>query len=238
MTKVLDHGFVEIDNISHGEREGHSLYEPLEGLDLSVVNGARVSFGKRSDALTAADRGLIRALVRDHHGTPFEHGSISWRVRAPIFVMREWHRHRTASISEASARYTPVPSLFYTPAREAMRSQIGKSNAYTFEQMADDEAAVWRGRMYAQNAAAFKLYEDMLEGRVAKEIARSVLPVSMYSEMIWTCSVRNLMGFLQLRNAAPALYEIRVFAEAIEAAWVEAMPVTAAAFVEFGRVKP
>lgn len=235
--EVLDHGYVEIDNISHSEIEGASPWDAREGLDLSVVNGARVSFMKRSSKLTDADRGLIRSLLRDKHSTPFEHGAISWRVRAPILVMREWHRHRTASISEASARYTPVPNLFYTPATSAMRVQIGKANAYTFEPMDVDLADSWRARMSAQNRAAFALYQDMLaaDPPVAKEVARSVLPVSMYSEMLWTCNVRNLMGFLLLRNAAPAQYEIRMYAEAMESLWSEVMPVTAAAFHEFGR---
>lgn len=235
---VLDKGFVEIDNVSHSEAEDWSPWEPREGLDLSVVNGARVSFLKRSHKLTDADRGVIRAMLRDHHGSPFEHGSITWRVKAPVLVMREWHRHRTASISEASARYTVVPHEFYVPAVEDMRSQVGKANAYTFEPMDGESAEYWRARMQAAGEAAFAEYQAMIDSGVAKEVARSVLPVSMYSEMLWTCNMRNLMGFLELRNAAPAQREIRFYAQAMESLWETVMPVTAAAFREFGRVKP
>lgn len=234
---VLDHGFVELENVSHGERESASPHEPMEAMDLAVANAARVSFMKRSDKLTDADRGLIRALLRDKHATPFEHPSMSWRANVPVFALREWHRHRTASISEASARYTEVPDLFYVPAAEHMRTQIGKANAYTFEQMPVLQADRWRSLMEMQNREAFALYHEMIDGGVAKEVARTVLPVSMYSEMIWTVNARNLMGFLTLRNAAPAQLEIRLYAEAMEAMFAKVMPVTHAAYVEFGHEK-
>lgn len=236
---VLDHGFVELVNCSPGHpaasfRAGFTYI----AMDISVADSARVSFAKHVVAMSPAEVGLIRALMRDHHGTPFEHQTLTFLVRCPLFVMREWHRHRTASISEASARYTEVPNLFYVPAVEDMRVQIGKANAYTFEPMDVGMAEVMRRSMHNQNAEAFDLYEHMIAKGVAKEIARSVLPVAMYSEMKWTVNARNLMGFLALRNAAPAQREIRYYAEAMEAIFAQVMPVTAAAFVEFGRVKP
>lgn len=232
---LFDHGFVSLVERSPWRGE-----DDLTAMDLSVANCARISFMARSGELGAPERGLIRSLMRDHHGTPFEHQTFTFWVRAPIFVFREWHRHRTASISEASARYKPVPNLFYVPDAVDMRVQVGKANAYTFEPMDPLEADRWRMLMRAQNENAFALYERMLDADppVAKEVARTVLPVSMYSEMLWTVNARNLMGFLALRNAAPAQREIRMYAEAMEAMFARVMPVTAAAFVEFGRVKP
>lgn len=245
-TDVLDHGFVEIVNVSHQDRQTTALERihgvptnmVREAMDLAVVNAARVSFGSSSEYMESRDVGLIRRLMKDHHGTPFEHPQISWRVRAPILALREWHRHRTASISEISARYVEVVEEFYVPAPEDMRTQVGKAADYTFESMADGDTAYYRQMMRDTNENAFRVYKTMVDDGVAKEIARSVLPVATYSEMIWTCNVRNLMSFLSLRNAPNAQREIRFYAEAMEAMWAEVMPVTAAAFVEYGRVKP
>lgn len=235
--EVLDHGYVELENWSHHRRPEWNA-ETFQAMDLSVANGARVSFGKRVGAMSPAEVGLIRSLMKDHHGSPFEHASFTFRVRCPLFVMREWHRHRTASISEASARYTIVPDLFYVPGVEDMRMQVGKANAYTFEPMEAADAEHFRREMRGQNQMAFELYQRLLEKSVAKEVARTVLPVSMYSEMLWTVNARNLMGFLQLRNAEPAQREIRAYAEIMEAMFAIVMPTTAAAFSEYGRVKP
>lgn len=224
--EVLDLGFVELVN-----------YSPADA-DLMVANAARVSFNAWSDEMGEAEHGLVNFLMRDHHGTPFEHNLFTWRVKAPIFVFREWHRHRTASISEWSARYSQMKAEFYVPAAEDMRTQVGKPGAYRFEQMDTAEALVSRAAMWNQNVAAFELYTTLLQGGVAKEVARTVLPVSTYSQMIWSLNARNLMGFLQLRNSPHAQLEIRRYAEAMESIWAEVMPRTAEVFVEHGRVKP
>lgn len=223
---VLDHGFVELVN--------HSPHDA----DLMVANAARVSFNAWADEMGDAEHGLVNFLMRDHHGTPFEHNLFTWRVKAPIFVFREWHRHRTGSISEWSARYSQLAPEFYVPAVEDMRHQVGKPGSYTFEPLDPAEADGWRDMMTTQNDDAFNLYTDMLTEGVAKEVARTILPVATYTQMLWSVNARNLMGFLQLRNSPHAQLEIRRFAEAMETIWSEVMPRTAECFAEHGRVKP
>lgn len=223
---VLDHGRVELVH-----------WGPTQ-LDLTFANAARVSLLARKDEMDGASAGLVNALMRDHHGTPFEHGLISFRVKLPIFVEREWVRHRTASTSEWSARYAQLKPEFYVPAITDMRVQIGKAMSYTYGPMEADTALTYAEMMRAQNEAAFGLYGGMIEAGVAKEIARTVLPVSTYTEKVWSVNPRNLLGFLTLRNAPQAQLEIRRYAEAIESICDEIMPVTMEAFRRHGRVKP
>src|SRR5437879_10740227 len=125
--RVLDHGFVRLDGAM--------------ATDLSVVNAARVSFARRKDEMDAADEGLIRFLMRDRHGTPFEHNSFRFHIRAPIFVAREWFRHRVGSFNEFSMRYAKATEDFYVPEPEDVRRQVGKQGASSFEPV-DDELAV------------------------------------------------------------------------------------------------
>lgn len=224
--EVLDHGFVELVN-----------YSPADA-DLMVANAARVSFNAWSEEFGKAESGLVNFLMRDHHGTPFEHNLFTWRVKAPIFVFREWHRHRTASISEWSARYSQMEPEFYVPALEDVRSQVGKPGAYRFEALPEGPAESWRRIIERRCQGAFEDYEFMLANGVAKEVARVVLPVGTYSQMLWSVNARNLMGFLQLRNSSFAQLEIRRYAEAMEGIWAEVMPRTAEVFREHGRVKP
>jgi len=219
--------------------------------DLMVVNAARVSFRKRSDwaaeledgtggILEEADEKVLRFLLKNKHGTPFEHTHFLFHIRAPIFVFREWHRHRIGvSINEESARYVPLKPDFYFPDNAHCRRQVGKPGHYTFEQMKPDTAErVVRRSMGRAYFVAYATYEDLLANGVAKEIARAVLPVGIYSQMYWTCNARSLMNFLGLRNAPTALMEIRDYAQAMESIFAEKMPVTCSAFVDNGRVAP
>lgn len=212
--------------------------------DLDVVNAARVSFAKRSEELQAGDEKLIRFLLNNRHGTPFEHGYFQFHVEAPLFVFREWHRHRVGhSYNEMSARYVEIPEEFYDP--EAIRAQHGKPGAYTFREL-DSTASygtrlkIWWARvsMRRQNKRAFKVYRRLLKSGVAKEQARAVLPVAMHSQMIWSCNPRSLMHFLSLRNAPYAMKEIRDLAAQAEAAFKEIMPITAQAFIDNERTAP
>jgi thymidylate synthase (FAD) len=161
-------------------------------------------------------------------------------IRAPIFVFREWHRHRIGvSINEESARYTPLADDFYVPDRDAVREQHGRPGAYTFERVEDDGKAGDVQRVVeSQYRQAYAAYEWMMNEGIAKEIARAVLPVGIYSQMIWSCNARSLMNFLSLRNAPTALREIRVYAEAMESVFATIMPVTHDAFVSGGRLAP
>jgi thymidylate synthase (FAD) len=206
--------------------------------DLSVVNGARVSFARRKEELDESDEGLIRFLMRDRHGTPFEHNSFRFHVRAPIFVAREWMRHRVGSFNEFSLRYAKATDDFYVPEAEDVRSQVGKPGAYSFEPVSDEVAEETREKLQAVYETAYQTYQELVELGVAREIARCVLPVGSYTEFYWTVNARSLMNFLSLRNAETAQREIRRYAEACERFLERLMPVTHAAFVAAGRVAP
>jgi thymidylate synthase (FAD) len=206
--------------------------------DLSVVNAARVSFGTRKDAMDERDEGLIGFLMRERHGTPFEHNAFRFHVRCPIFVMREWIRHRVGSFNELSGRYAKINEAFYVPALEDVRTQVGKPGAYTFESVPMELAEKTRGTIEESYRAAYAAYESMLADGVAKEVARSVLPVGIMTEFFWTLNARSLMNFLSLRNQEHAQREIRRYAEAVEALFETQMPVTHRHFVEHGRKAP
>ena len=221
---VLDHGFVRLDDAMAS--------------DLSVVNSARVSFGRRKEEMDESDEGLIRFLMRDRHGTPFEHNAFRFHIRAPIFVVREWMRHRVGSFNEFSMRYAKATSDFYVPEADDVRSQVGKPGAYSFEPVDAELAEQTREELRAVYEQAFETYERLVELGVARELARSVMPVGAYTEFYWTVNARALMNFVSLRAAETAQREIRRYAEAVEIFLAEKMPVTHAAFVAAGRVAP
>jgi thymidylate synthase (FAD) len=221
---VLDHGFVRLDDAMAS--------------DLSVVNSARVSFGRRKEEMDESDEGLVRFLMRDRHGTPFEHNAFRFHIRAPIFVVREWMRHRVGSFNEFSMRYAKATSDFYVPEADDVRSQVGKPGAYSFEPVEAGLAEQTREELQAVYDQAFETYERLVEAGVARELARSVMPVGAYTEFYWTVNARALMNFVSLRAAETAQREIRRYAEAVEVFLAEKMPVTHAAFVAAGRVAP
>jgi len=206
--------------------------------DLSVVNGARVSFARRKAEMDDSDAGLIRFLMRDRHGTPFEHNAFRFHIRCPIFVAREWFRHRVGSFNEFSMRYARATDDFYIPEPEDVRSQVGKPGAYSFEPVADELAEATREELRAVYETAFATYERLVEQGVARELARAVLPVGAYTEFFWTVNARSLMNFVSLRAAETAQREIRRYAEAVESFLAERMPITYEAFVANGRVAP
>jgi thymidylate synthase (FAD) len=221
---VLDHGFVRLDAAMAD--------------DLSVVNAARVSFARHKDAMDASDEGLIRFLMRERHGTPFEHNSFRFHIRCPIFVAREWFRHRIGSFNEFSMRYAKATDDFYVPAPEDVRSQVGKPGAYTFETVEPELAESTRETLESVYRTAYAAYEDLVEAGIAREIARCVLPVGAYTEFFWTVNARALMNFVSLRAADTAQREIRRYAEAVESFLAERMPVTYEAFVANDRTSP
>jgi thymidylate synthase (FAD) len=221
---VLDHGFVRLDDAMAD--------------DLSVVNGARVSFARRKEEMDESDEGLIRFLMRDRHGTPFEHNSFRFHIRCPIFVAREWMRHRVGSFNEFSLRYARATDDFYLPEPEDVRSQVGKPGAYSFEPVSEEIAETTREKLQAVYEAAYLTYEQLVELGVARGLARCALPVGAYTEFYWTVNARSLMNFLSLRNAETAQREIRRYAAACEQFLEQKMPVTYAAFVASGRVAP
>jgi thymidylate synthase (FAD) len=221
--QVLDHGFVRLDDCMAS--------------DLSVVNAARVSFAQRSEEMSDRDAGLIRFLMREKHASPFEHSVFRFHVKCPIFVAREWMRHRN-SYNEWSARYSQLEPEFYVPEPEDVRTQVGKPGAYSFEPVDAELAEATREAQREAYAHAYRAYEGLLERGVAKELARNVLPVGIYTMFYWTVNARSLMNFISLRNSETAQREIRRFAEAVESLFAERMPITHAAFAAMDRRAP
>jgi thymidylate synthase (FAD) len=221
---VLDHGFVRLDDAMAS--------------DLSVVNAARVSFARRKETMDESDEGLIRFLMREQHATPFEHSVFRFHVRAPIFVVREWVRHRWSSFNEFSMRYAKATEDFYVPDPEDVRTQVGKPGSYSFEPVDAEVAETAREELRAVYDAAFSAYERLMDLGVARELARLVMPVGAYTEFYWTVNARSLMNFISLRAAETAQREIRSYADACERFFAEHMPVTHAAFVSLDRIAP
>src|SRR2546425_11837079 len=145
--RVLDHGFVRLDGSMAS--------------DLSVVNGARVSFARRKEDMDESDEGLIRFLMRDRHGTPFEHNSFRFHIRCPIFVAREWMRHRVGSFNEFSLRYAKATDDFYVPDLDDVRTQVGKPGAYSFDPVEPEVAEQTREELRTVYDAAFAAYERL-----------------------------------------------------------------------------
>jgi thymidylate synthase (FAD) len=170
--------------------------------------------------------------------TPFEHNAFRFHVRAPLFVAREWFRHRVGSFNEFSMRYAKASDEFYVPAREDVRSQVGKPGAYSFEPVEPELAEQTREELQAVYEAAYETYNRLVEQGVARELARLVMPMGAYTEFYWTVNARSLMNFVSLRAAETAQREIRRYAEACERFLAEEMPVTHSAFVDNGRVAP
>jgi thymidylate synthase (FAD) len=221
---VLDHGHV-------------GLYRS-QADDLSVVNSARISFDTRHEQIEEGDDKLINYLMKNRHGTPFEHNSFTFDVKAPIFVFREWHRHRIASINEMSARYTELPGEWYIPEPENVRTRVGKPGHYTYEPMHKEFAQHFLNRLQKTCKASYDLYRAALFDGIAPEQARLFLHVNHYSHMFWTVNARSIMNFLNLRNAPTAQWEIKQFAMVIEEFFAMKMPLTYKAFLDNERVAP
>jgi thymidylate synthase (FAD) len=221
---VLDHGFVRLDAAMAD--------------DLSVVNAARVSFARRKLDMDESDVGLVKFLMRDRHGTPFEHNAFRFHIRTPIFVAREWFRHRIGSFNEFSMRYARATDEFYVPEAADVRSQVGKPGAYSFEPVEPELAEHTRAELQRVYETAYATYEALVEAGVARELARAVLPVGAYTEFYWTVNARSLMNFVSLRAAETAQREIRRYADACEQLFATRMPVTHAAFVANERRAP
>lgn len=218
--------------------------------DADVVFAARVSTaGEQSldDVHADAERsaGLINYLMRDRHGSPFEHNSMTFFVRAPIFVWREHMRHRIASYNEESGRYRQLEPVFYVPGHDRPLLQVGKAGAYEFLPGTEEQYALVDAEVRESCRAAYAAYQRMLDAGVAREVARMVLPVTIYSSAYVTLNARSLMNFLSLRRKVEGSHfpsfpqrEIEMVAERYEDEWQRLMPITHAAFVANGRVAP
>jgi thymidylate synthase (FAD) len=218
--------------------------------DSDVLFAARVStLGEQTlddlDADASRSAGLIRYLMRERHGSPFEHNSMTFYVQAPIFVFREFMRHRIASYNEESGRYRELRPVFYVPSAERKLVQEGKPGHYVFVDGTEQQHQTVVEQTKQACAASYQAYRAMLAAGVAREVARGVLPVATYSSMYVTMNARSLMNFLSLRtkregSAYPSYpqREIEMVAEQMEQLWAPLMPVTHAAFEASGRVSP
>lgn len=223
--------------------------------DSDVLFAARVStMGEQTleGAQATADgsqptkgAGLINYLMRDRHGSPFEHNSMTFYVQAPIFVFREFMRHRMASYNEESGRYRELNPVFYVPGKERNLVQIGKPGAYDFVPGTDEQFDLVDSATREASTQAFEAYQRMLDAGVAREVARIVLPLNIYSSMYVTVNARSLMNFLSLRTKREGTHfpsfpqrEIEMCAEKMEDIWAELMPLTYEAFGKNGRVAP
>lgn len=224
--EVLDHGYVRLVDFM--------------GNDLSVVRAARVSYDAdwRAGSDTGSDERLIRRLWRDKHTSPFEAVTFTFEVKAPIFVFRQWHRHRTWSFNEISARYSELPEEVYAPEvlNVGVQSTYNKQgrdsggDAWCAEFLATRAAQIERVKAHA--VASFVLYRELLADDWPRELARAVLPVATYSRMFATVDLLNLLKFFGLRDHEHAQYEIRVYAEAMRDLIEPIVPVCMAAFKE------
>ena len=218
--------------------------------DADVLFAARVSTkGEQSLEDVGADAsksaGLINYLMRDRHGSPFEHNSMTFYVQAPIFVFREFMRHRIASYNEESGRYRELRPVFYVPGPERNLVQEGKPGAYVFVAGTPEQTEIAQREIRESCTQAYASYQRMLDAGIAREVARAVLPVTIYSSMYVTMNARSLMNFLSLRTKREDTHfpsfpqrEIEMVAEKMEDFWADLMPMTYQAFNKNGRVSP
>jgi thymidylate synthase (FAD) len=219
---VLDHGLVRVVDYM--------------GDDSAICQAARVSYGRGTKSVQN-DEGLIRYLMRHWHSTPFEMCEIKLHVKLPVFVARQWIRHRTASVNEYSARYSILDREFYIPAREALAAQSAVNNQGRGATLSDDEAARVLDWLREDATQAYDHYEAMIsqEGQqgLARELARMNLPMNIYTQWYWKTNLHNLFNFIRLRADPHAQYEIRVYAEAIGAIVADWVPFAWRAFEDF-----
>ncbi len=216
---VLDKGFI-------------SLVDYM-GDDSAIVQAARVSYGAGTET-KSSDKGLLNYLMRHRHTTPYEMVEFKFHIGMPIFVARQWVRHRTASLNEYSGRYSLMPMLFYNPPQEQIRRQSGKNRQGRADLGVDSETAGWYNRgTEATREQAIGHYKNLCEADIARELARIDLPLSMYTYWYWKIDLHNLFHFLSLRCDSHAQWEIRVFADTIAAMIENIVPLAFNAWKEY-----
>jgi len=222
--KILDHGHVRL--VDH------------MGSDLSIVRSARVSYDAvwRTGIDEGKDAKLIQYLIKNGHTTPFESVAFTFDVKSPIFVFRQWHRHRTWAYNEVSARYTELPEEFYIPAVDVITTQSTSNKQMRTEEQ-HPEAEAMREIMRLNNEACFVAYRSLLHMGCPRELARTVLPLATYSQMFGTVSLHNLFHYLRLRTHSHAQHEIRVYALAMLELIRPICPIAVAAWEELNLAK-
>ena len=219
---VLDHGFVRVVDYM--------------GDDAAICQAARVSYGKGTKSVQN-DEGLIRYLMRHWHSTPFEMCEVKLHVKLPVFVARQWIRHRTANVNEYSARYSILDREFYIPAPEHIAAQSSVNNQGRGEALTGEEAARVLDILKSDSTRSYDNYQSMIsdDGQkgLARELARMNLPANIYTQWYWKVDLHNLLHFLRLRADAHAQYEIRVYADAICSIVADWVPFAYAAFEDY-----
>lgn len=203
------------------------------GTESTIVNAARVSFGKIKQEMDDRDVGLLNYLIENRHTSPLEHIVFTFSIHCPLFIRGQWHRHRTWSYNEISRRYTEIDMEFYTP--EHLRRQAETNRQASVEDANFDDAAL-REMIRKQNADSLKLYNDLLEAGVCREQARGVLPQNMMVTFWGTVDLNNLLHFLELRDSEHAQWEIREYAKAIKKLIKPVIPHVAAYYESKGQV--
>lgn len=223
---VLDKGYVHLDSYMAS--------------DEMVADSARVLAERKIiGSLSDRDADLIRSMIAGRHGTPFEHCVFRFRIKVPIFVVREWHRHRIASYNEISMRWMKGEPEFYVPSNIRQVEPGKRKIDYSYIDVSDDEARTeFLTELSEFHRQAYTAYEKALELGIAPEQARYFLPNTFYTVMIWTVNARSLMNFLSLRNEDHAMFEIREYAKACESHFQRIMPITREAWMENGRRVP
>lgn len=216
---VLDHGFVRL--VDH------------MGSDLSIVRSARVSYDAawRAGEDTGSDTRLINYLAKNHHTTPFESVEFQFEVKAPIFVFRQWHRHRTWSFNELSARYRELPEEYYVPETEQITTQSSSNKQMRTDEVNMNSREI-RNHINFVSRDAFQRYKKLLEMGCPRELARSILPMGTYSHMFAKVDLLNLVKFINLRDHDHAQHEIRVYAQAMKELIKDIVPVSIKAWTE------
>jgi thymidylate synthase (FAD) len=227
--KIHEHGFIALlDAMPRLVPQGQTA-------DFAIVQAARVSYGAGTKKVNE-DRGLIRYLMRHRHTTPFEMLEFKFHVSMPIFVARQWIRHRTANVNEYSGRYSIMPDLFYRPTVEEVRKQ-SKSNRQggeeRFDEAKEGQTAAEFVEYLAQAEALYEKYSKLTEAGVSRELARIGLPVSVYTQWYWKCDLHNILRFLSLRMDPHAQVEIREYADAMFALLEPIVPITMEAFRDY-----
>ncbi len=220
---VLDHGYV--------------ILRGVMGSDADIANAARISYDKADKYNDADNEKLIRFLMRNRHTSPFEMAELKFELKMPIFVMRQWIRHRTANVNEMSARYTQLPDEMFVPDADTMAVQSTSNKQgrddFVFKYEPHHKYDM-RKKMKRANRDAYDVYEDLLgEFNLSREMARSVLPLSTYTKCVWKIDLHNLLHFLKLRTDKHAQYEIRAFADEIETIVRRHFPITYKAWVDY-----
>lgn len=226
--RIHEHGFIAlVDVMPRLVPEGQTA-------DAAIVQAARVSYGAGTKKVSE-DRGLIRYLMRHRHTTPFEMVEFKFHVAMPIFVARQWIRHRTANVNEYSGRYSIMPDTFYHPTLEEVRKQSASNRQGGEETFAGDDAktAAQFLAYLDQAESLYPAYERLLEAGVSRELARIGLPQSVYTQWYWKCDLHNTLRFLSLRLDAHAQKEIRDYAEAMYRLIEPVVPVTVEAFRDY-----